>query len=82
MTGWETFDLPTLLLMPRRNQNLYEIIPGNLRQGHNLPLLPELPRGGSAAQMCRTAAFTPLQRGQTKAGDHFHHPVVVHVEAT
>jgi len=30
----------------------------------------------------RSAAFTPLQCGQTKAGDHFHHPVVVHVVAT
>ena len=38
--------------------------------------------GDGAVELRRSAALTPLQRGQTKADDHFHHLVVAPVEAT
>jgi len=41
-----------------------------------------LPKDGSMAQTRRSAAFTPLQRGQTKPGEPFHHPAVAPLEAT
>ena len=48
----------------------------------HLATAPELPWNGRAAELPRSAALTPLQRGQTKADDHFRHPVVAPVEAT
>jgi len=47
-----------------------------------LDTAPELPRDGTAAELRRSAAFTPLQRGQTKSRDLFYHPVIAPVEAT